>query len=90
MGYRSRGYRYRYRKASEQRPPIPMKLRQRVFTEGNNTCALCGSRFNLEIDHIQPHSLGGGDSVHNLQILCAECNRGKATLTRPSSPYDFR
>jgi hypothetical protein len=31
----------------------------------------------LDIDHINPLSLGGGDELSNLQLLCPKCNRSK-------------
>ncbi len=30
----------------------------------------CTSRFQLEIDHIQPLAIGGSDEVRNLRVLC--------------------
>lgn len=46
-------------------------------------CRLCGARpsrnntVELDIDHIEPASLGGSDERENLQVLCAQCNRAK-------------
>jgi 5-methylcytosine-specific restriction endonuclease McrA len=35
----------------------------------------CGSRNRLELDHIQPKSLGGADTVENLRLRCRLHNR---------------
>lgn len=35
----------------------------------------CGSRFQLEIDHIQPKFAGGTDEPSNLRLLCRTHNR---------------
>lgn len=37
-------------------------------------CLLCGSSNNLEIDHVIPVSLGGGNNFSNLIPLCKRCN----------------
>jgi|LakMenE01Jun11ns_1017448.scaffolds.fasta_scaffold6056202_1 5-methylcytosine-specific restriction endonuclease McrA len=42
---------------------------------GKNTITN-GDRW-LEIDHINPISLGGSDSLNNKQILCNVCNSKK-------------
>ena len=41
------------------------------------SCAKCGSKNKLEIDHIKPVSKGGTDDMNNLQILCKKCNCSK-------------
>jgi len=43
-------------------------------------CPLCGKKveFGLhDVDHIIPHSLGGGNERSNLQITHKSCNRSK-------------
>ena len=37
---------------------------------------------HLGVDHIIPHSRGGGDHIENLQLLCAHCNRVKGYRTQ--------
>lgn len=34
----------------------------------------CGSKFQLQLDHIQPVALGGSDDISNLRILCRTHN----------------
>ncbi len=57
-----------------------------VFNKFNYRCANCtynneqhiidyGQRLHL--DHIIPVSLGGGNSIDNLQLLCRSCNSSK-------------
>ena len=50
-------------------------------------CAGCGRLMqgrDLEVDHIQPQALGGGDDPANLQLLCTSCNRIKG-----ARPMDY-
>jgi len=61
-----------------QRVPIPSDLRRAVFERDGGRCVECGSNFDLQYDHILPHSLGGATSLENLQLLCAPCNREKS------------
>jgi 5-methylcytosine-specific restriction endonuclease McrA len=47
-----------------------------------NTCVECGSKINLEVDHIVPVSKNGTSDECNLQVLCRPCNRKNTTLSR--------
>jgi hypothetical protein len=38
---------------------------------------ICGSKWNLQVDHVQPLWAGGADTLSNLQTLCAKHNREK-------------
>lgn len=44
------------------------------------TCVRCGKKLrksDAEIDHILPQSLGGTNSIDNLQVMCKSCNCSK-------------
>jgi hypothetical protein len=62
------------------RSPVPVEVRRAVFERDGGRCAECGSNFDLQYDHVIPHSLGGATTVANLQLLCADCNRRKGAL----------
>ena len=55
------------------RPPIPDHIKGAVWGRDGGACVQCGSTQNLSFDHIIPYSLGGDDSVENLQVLCKSC-----------------
>lgn len=56
-------------------------------TESNHgwyRCVKCGNSFrkgDMDIDHIIPKSLGGGNTRDNLQCICKHCNRSKQADT---------
>lgn len=37
-------------------------------------CAKCDTRHDLTVHHIKPVCLGGGNEVHNLEVLCQSCH----------------
>ncbi len=61
---------------------IPKVVRWRVWQRAGACCEYvddetgtrCGSRFKLQIDHVQPFAAGGGHDESNLQLLCAPHN----------------
>lgn len=54
-----------------------------MSTPSNNgwyKCHKCGKSFRvskMDADHVWPKSKGGSNSVNNMQLLCAFCNRSK-------------
>lgn len=40
-------------------------------------CPICGSGFDLTVDHVLPRALGGPDSPTNRRWLCRRCNSVK-------------
>lgn len=60
------------------REPIPENVRSRVWRRDGGKCVQCGSKENLQFDHIIPVSKGGATTVANLQILCRACNLCKS------------
>ena len=66
----------RIQKAS-RREPIPDGVRMFVWQRDRGCCVQCGSKENLEFDHIIPVVKGGSNTERNLQLLCECCNRTK-------------
>jgi hypothetical protein len=59
------------------RTPIPEAVRTEVWRRDGGRCVQCGSKQNLQFDHIIPVAQGGATSVANLQLLCQPCNGAK-------------
>lgn len=60
-----------------ERGIIPDDVRIFVWRRDGGTCVRCGSRENLEFDHIIPIADGGSSTERNVQLLCEPCNRSK-------------
>lgn len=61
-----------------ERNPIPTHVKKAVWLRDRGACCKCGSRKDLEFDHIIPVSKGGANTVKNIQLLCMSCNRNKS------------
>lgn len=61
-----------------ERPRVPEQVRIQVWRRDDGKCSRCGSRENLEYDHIIPVSEGGSNTVRNIELLCETCNRKKS------------
>jgi hypothetical protein len=60
------------------RPRVPEAVRIAVWRRDGGRCSRCGSRENLEYDHIVPLAKGGSNTARNVELLCEKCNRSKA------------
>ena len=49
-------------------------LRNKILEKYDYKCCFCGSKDNLEIDHIVPVFQGGTNEESNLRVLCQSCN----------------
>ncbi|MBM4694360.1 HNH endonuclease [Prescottella equi] len=69
---------------STQKPDPPL------FVDNVSRRGVADRDSAIEIDHIQPLSLGGSDSILNLRLSCGWCNRYKSAITTlydvPSRP----
>jgi 5-methylcytosine-specific restriction endonuclease McrA len=61
---------------------ITAAIRRRVFERDGARCTYvapdgrrCDGRAFLELDHVEPHALGGADTVENLRVRCRAHNR---------------
>jgi hypothetical protein len=63
---------------SERSRRIPQSVMDKVWNRDKGSCVTCGSKKNLEFDHIIPFSKGGSNTYRNIQLLCENCNRQKS------------
>ena len=56
---------------------IASEIRREVWRRDEGKCVKCGSRENLEYDHIIPLSKGGSNTARNIELLCEKHNREK-------------
>lgn len=64
----------------KQRLAMTPSLRLTVMKRDGFKCVYCGGgkEKKLHVDHIVPVSRDGKTVLENLQVLCADCNIGKA------------
>ncbi len=62
-----------------KRKAVSENLRNQIFKRDGGRCVKCGSKINLQLDHIIPFAAGGLTVKSNLQTLCRECNRAKGS-----------
>jgi hypothetical protein len=61
---------------------VPARVRRAVLARDGNQCTFvdgktghrCGERRFLELEHIEPHALGGPATAENLRIVCSAHN----------------
>jgi len=69
------------KKSSNRIEAIPRSLKRLVFQKAHSQCqyptprGLCGSRHQLEMDHIQPVFAGGTNDPDNLRLVCRAHNQ---------------
>lgn len=69
--------------AAKRRVNIPIKIKQEVFQKAVGKCEykdfvtgkICGSSFQIELDHIYPLALGGDNDRSNFRCLCRKHNQ---------------
>jgi len=62
-----------------ERGKVSNKMRFSIYKRDGYRCRICGSRENLEVDHIIPIAKGGKSTYDNLQTLCHYCNVKKGS-----------
>lgn len=73
----ARGKKLKHLPDGRVRARIPGALREAVYERDGFACLHCGTTERLSLDHIHPWSLGGEDTLDNLQTLCRPCNSSK-------------
>lgn len=61
---------------------ITTKLRKTIFIRDHGRCQNCKSNYKIEVDHIQPYSMGGKTTESNLRLLCFSCNQRQRVTQR--------
>jgi hypothetical protein len=62
---------------ARKRAPIPADVRMFVWRRDQGRCSECGSKENLEYDHVVAVVRGGSNTARNIRLLCEKCNRSK-------------
>ncbi len=62
---------------AEEEEYVSKEVRTAVWHRDRGKCAVCGSREQLDFQHIIPLSEGGSNTAENVRLLCERC-RSKA------------
>lgn len=70
---------------------LPKLLIEQVRQRAKHLCEYCHypeilSTAPLSIDHVQPRSLGGKDTLDNLALACRRCNERRYNFTEGIDP----
>ena len=65
-----------------------LRENKKLVEEGSK-CAYCGAEEKLQWEHIVPQSRGGPNTIDNMVLACAKCNREKAARN-PIEWYDSK
>jgi 5-methylcytosine-specific restriction endonuclease McrA len=58
---------------------IPQDVKIAVAVRDEGLCQHCGTDTGpMQYDHVIPYSMGGDNSVENIQLLCRRCNAAKS------------
>ena len=65
--------------AARRTRSIPQDVKIAVAVRDEGLCQHCGTSAGpMQYDHVIPYSLGGDNSVENIQLLCRRCNAAKS------------
>jgi hypothetical protein len=65
--------------AAKRTRSIPQDVKIAVAVRDQGLCQHCGTSAGpMEYDHVIPYSVGGDNSVENIQLLCRRCNAAKS------------
>lgn len=65
------------------REAVTAEMKRAVFHLDGNECVYCSATTLLEVDHLQPVTLGGTNDLDNLVTSCAKCNKKKGNRAVP-------
>jgi 5-methylcytosine-specific restriction endonuclease McrA len=64
--------------------------KRKLVKRFGSRCMACGKTGWVTLDHIIPTSLGGDNSLRNLQLLCISCNEEKDDKVIDYKPARYR
>jgi 5-methylcytosine-specific restriction endonuclease McrA len=65
--------------AAKRPRSIPQDVKIAVAVRDQGLCQHCGTSAGpMQYDHVIPYSVGGDNSVENIQLLCWRCNAAKS------------